>query len=198
MGIYLKHWSKLNNIHGAAIGYLSSYSLLLILINFLQNIVKPSVLPDLQNIPINDDFENPKYGEKDYNYYHGRKKVYTNIYFEENFEKIDKYMNFINKGEKNKESVGNLLLKFFEYYAYYYDNKNIISINNKSIDSISNNKHKNNGFTIEDPFESKHKPGNSLKLYSSEYCKFINCMKKEINFILSGEYIERFAKIMKQ
>ena len=198
MGIYLKHWSKLNNIHGAAIGYLSSYSLLLILINFLQNIVKPSVLPDLQNNPINDDFENPKYGEKDYKYYHGRKKVYSNIYFEENFEKIDKYMNFINKGEKNKESVGNLLLKFFEYYAYYYDNKNIISINNKSIDSISNNKHKNNGFTIEDPFESKHKPGNSLKLYSSEYCKFINCMKKEINFILSGEYIERFAKIMKQ
>ena len=88
----------------------------------MQNIVKSSVLPDLQNIPTNDNFENPEYGEKDYDYYHGSKKIYTNIYFEENFEKIDKYMNFINKGEKNNKSVGNLLLKFFEYYAYYYDN----------------------------------------------------------------------------
>ena len=89
----------------------------------------------MQNIPINDDFENPKYGEKDYNYYHGRKKVYTNIYFEENFEKIDKYMNFINKGEKNKESVGNLLLKFFEYYLICSNVLNIYPLY-ESVDHI--------------------------------------------------------------
>ena len=38
----------------------------------------------------------------------------ANIHFEENFEKIDKYINFINNGEKNNESVSHLLLKFFD------------------------------------------------------------------------------------
>ena len=46
----------------------------------------------------------------------------ANIHFEENFEKIDKYINFINNGEKNNESVSHLLLKFFDYYSYYYEN----------------------------------------------------------------------------
>ena len=128
MGIYIKHWSKLNKVHGASVQFLSSYSLIIILIHFLQKIVKTSVLPNLQKIPINDDFSKPEYKTTNYNYYFGKRKKETNIHFEENMEKIEKYMNFINKGEKNTESVGNLLLKFFEYYAYYYDKNIKISI----------------------------------------------------------------------
>ena len=193
MGIYIKHWSKLNKVHGAANKYLSSYSLILMLIYFLQKIVKPRILPDLQNIPINDDFTKPEYKKKDYKYYHGRKEMTTNIHYEEDIEKIDKYMNYINNGEKNNESVSNLLVKFFEYYAYFYDNNTIISIKNET-DKTSNKKTKN-GFSIEDPFESKHKPGNSMKTNTS---KFVNCMKKEINNILSGEYIKRFSATVGQ
>ena len=29
-----------------------------------------------------------------------------------------------------------------------------------------------------------------------QYYKFIDCMKKEVNFILSGEYIKRLSKII--
>ena len=189
MGIYIKHWSKLNKVHGAANQYLSSYTLILMLIYFLQKIVQPRILPDLQNIPINDDFTKPEYKENDYDYYYGHKKVTTNIHYEKDIEKINKYMNYINNGEKNNESVSNLLVKFFEYYAYFYDNNKIISIKSESDKTL--NKKAKNGFSIEDPFESKHKPGNSMKTNTS---KFVNCMKKEINNILSGEYIKRFSK----
>jgi hypothetical protein len=92
------------------------------LIYFLQNIIKPRVLPDLQNIPINDNYEQPEYKIDSYDYYDRHKILKANIHIEENIDKIDKYMDYINKGEKNTESVSNLLLKFFEYYAYFYDN----------------------------------------------------------------------------
>ena len=192
MGIYIKYWSKLNKVHGAANQYLSSYTLILMLIYFLQKIVQPRILPDLQNIPINDDFTKPEYKENDYDYYYGHKKMTTNIHYEEDIEKINKYMNYINNGEKNNESVSNLLVKFFEYYAYFYDNNKIISIKSESDKTL--NKKAKNGFSIEDPFESKHKPGKSMKKNSPQYNKFVNCMKKEINNILSGEYIKRFSK----
>ena len=195
MGIYLKYWSKLNKVHGASCQYLSSYALLIMLIHFLQNIVKPRILPNLQKIPINDDFNNPEYKNEEYKYYHGKKLMTTNIHFENNIEKIDKYMNYINNGEKNKESVGNLLLKFFEYYTYFYDRKQIISIKNNSESSI--NREHNFGFYIEDPFEEKQNLGKHIIYNTRQYKKFIDCMKKEINNILSGEYIKRLSKIIK-
>ena len=194
MGIYLKYWSKLNKVHGAAIQYLSSYSLLIMLIYFLQNIVKPHVLPDLQNIPINDNYEQPEYKIVNYDYYDGHKIFKTNIHIEENIEKIDKYMNYINKGEKNTESVSNLLLKFFEYYAYFYDNSEVISIN-KQIEIIYNSKQKDKGFFIQDPFEINKNPAKGMILNSYQYNKFMNCMKKEINNILSGEYIKKLIEV---
>ena len=192
MGIYLKHWSKLNKVHGAAFQYLSSYALIIMLIYFLQNVVKPSILPNLQNIPINDNYNNPEYKYEEYDYYYGKKLMTTNIHFEENIEKIDKYMNHINNGEKNKENVSNLLLKFFEYYAYFHDRNKIISIN-KNSETCLNTSH-NFGFYIEDPFELKHKVGRSMKYNSQKYNEFIDCMKKEANFILEGEYIKRLSE----
>ena len=194
MGIYLKYRSKLNKVHGAAIQYLSSYSLIIMLIYFLQNIIKPHVLPDLQNIPINDNYEQPEYKIDSYDYYDRHKIFKANIHIEENIEKIDKYMDYINKGEKNTESVSNLLLKFFEYYAYFYDNSEPISIN-KQIEITYNSKHKDKGFFIQDPFELNKNPAKSMILNSSQYNKFMNCMKKEINNILSGEYIKKLIEV---
>ena len=191
MGIYLKHWSKLNEVHGASLQYLSSYALIIMLIYFLQNVVQPRILPDIQNIPINDDYNNPEYNKEEYDYYEGHKLMRTNIHFEENIEKIDKYMNYINNGEKNKENVSNLLLKFFEYYAYFHDRNNIISIN-KNSENLK--KSHNLGFYINDPFELKHKVGKSMIYNTPQYNEFIDCMKKEVNFILSGEYIKRLSK----
>ena len=48
-------------------------------------------------------------------------------------------------------------------------------------------------FSIEDPFESNHNPGKYMKINNNKYNKFIYSMKKEINYILSGEYIKRMS-----
>ena len=187
LGLYLKHWSKINKIHGAADNYLSSYALLVMLIHFLQKVVEPRVLPNLQKI------ENK---EIIYEYCHNADDIKTNIYFEEDISKIKLHMKKINSEKDNNDSASTLLIKFFEYYGYnydYYDQK--ISINKDSIENFKE-KSDNIAFSIEDPFDQFHNPGKSMTINSIQYDKFTTAMKKEINFILNGEYIKRLEKII--
>ena len=181
LGLFLKHWVKINNINGAQKGFLSSYALLILIIHFLQNIVEPRILPILQEI--NKE-------EQEYKYLNGEKELITNLYFEEDFDQMKEYMNIVNSGNENNLSVTELLVQFFEYYAYKY-NKNehyLISIKNseKKIDKDF----KKFVFPIEDPFDVLHNPGKSMKLDTQQHNEFIFCMKKEINNILSGEYFK--------
>ena len=187
LGLYIKHWAKINKIHGAPDKFLSSYALLLLLIHFLQKVVEPRVLPNLQKIDINK--------ENLYKYYHNGEYIKTNIYYEEDLNKIKGYMNKINKGLENKESAVNLLVKFFEYYSYFFDNDQIISIN-RDLNECIKNKSDNIAFSIEDPFDKQHNPGKSMQINSIPYSRFITAMKREINFILNGEYIKRLDKIL--
>jgi DNA polymerase sigma len=181
LGIFLKHWVKINNIKGAPNGYLSSYALLLLLIHFLQNVVEPKILPILQEI---------KNVKKEYKYYNGDKELTTNIYFEEDFGKIEEYMNAINCGNENNSSVTELLVQFFEYYSYKYNMANhyLISIKN-STKKIAKNCEQI-VFPIEDPFDIEHNPGKTLKFNTQQHSEFFLCMQKEINNILSGEYFK--------
>ena len=182
MGLFLKNWVKINNIKGAPNGFLSSYSLLILIIHFLQNIVEPKILPVLQEI-------NKEYHE--YKYYNGEKELSTNFYYEKDFDKIKKYMNIINNGKENSSSVIELLVQFFEYYSYKYN------LNNHYLISIKHSK-KNIAdnceqivFPIVAPFDIVHNPGKSMKFNTQQYTEFIFCMKKELNNILSGEYFKK-------
>ena len=198
MGIYLKYWAKTNNLHGAKDNYLSSYALLIMMIHFLQKIVEPKILPNLQKIPTNNDLNNPIYGEEKYEYYCGDKKHETNCYYEKDFQRIKEYMKKINNGKVNDETVTNLLVKFFEYYAYFFDSKQKISIH-KDLEESIKEVDDNIPFSIDDPFEYTHNPGKSMIKNSDNYKKFIKAMKREVNFILSGEYVKRLeAEKMKK
>lgn len=187
IGLYLKHWAKINKIHGAADQFLSSYALLLMLIHFLQKIIEPRVLPNLQKI------ENR---EVIYEYIQNGEVIKTNIYFEEDIHKIRQYMKKVNNGQENKETPAQLLVKFFEYYCYYYDyydqkisiNKDLTENFKKSADNIA--------FAIEDPFDQWHNPGKSMTINSNQFNKYITSMKKEINFIMNGEYVKRLENIV--
>ena len=187
LGLYIKHWAKINKIHGAPDKFLSSYALLLMLIHFLQKVVEPKILPNLQKIDINK--------ENLYEYYHNGEYIKTNIYYEEDLNKIKVYMNKINNGLENKESAVNLLVKFFEYYSYFFDNNQIISIN-RDLSECIKSKSDNIAFSIEDPFDKQHNPGKSMQINSIPYSRFTTGMKREINFILNGEYIKRLDKII--
>ena len=186
LGLYIKHWAKINKIHGAADNYLSSYALLLMLIHFLQKIVEPKILPNLQKIDFNQ--------ENIYEYYYNGESIKTNIYYEEDLNKIKAYMNKVNKGQENKESAVNLLVKFFEYYSYFFNSEQKISINKDLNESVKLN-NDNIAFSIEDPFDKQHNPGKSMTINSIQYLKFVSAMKREVNFILNGEYVKRLEKI---
>ena len=192
MGIYLKYWAKINGLYGSS--FLPSYALLFMIIHFLQKVVEPKVLPNLQKIPIFDNEKNitePKYGEKPYEYSHEYKIVTTNLYYEYDAKRIKEYMSAINNNKINKETVTNLLVKFFEYYAYCYDSNQKISINKDLIESIKKGDD-NISFSIEDPFDIMTNPGKNLEKDSENSKKFVKAMKKEVNLILSGEYVKRF------
>ena len=195
MGIYLKYWAKTNNLHGAFGNYLSSYALLLMVIHFLQKVVEPKILPNLQKIPINNNYDNPEYGNEKYEYYFNNEKIITNSYYEKDNIKIIDYMNRINEGKKNEETVTNLLVKFFEYFAYFFDSKQKISIHKELIESIKE-RDDDIAFSIDDPFEITNNPGKSMLKNSDNYNKFIEAIKKEVIFILSGEYVKRFESLV--
>lgn len=186
LGLYLKHWSKINKIHGAADNYLSSYALLVMLIHFLQSIVEPKVLPNLQKIE-----------EKEINYEYNQngETIKTNIYFEEDVNKIKQNLLKINQNRENLDSASSLLIKFFEYYSYnydYYEQK--ISISKEKSECFKT-KNDNIAFSMEDPFDNFHNPGKSMSVNSTQFNKFVTAMKKEINFILNGEYLKRLDKV---
>lgn len=47
--LLIKHWAKRNSISDAMSGMLNSYSLILLVIHFLQVAIKPAILPNLQD-----------------------------------------------------------------------------------------------------------------------------------------------------
>ena len=179
MGIYIKYWVKKNKINGSIDKFLSSYAILILIIHFLQSEIDIKILPNLQKI------ENKI---NNYEYSHSGKELITNIYFEEDMEKINNNLKKINFDKENNDSIGELILKFFEFYSYKYEHDYYISINNTE---KKNCKGEHFAFPMEDPFDIEHNPGKSMKLNTNQFDNFINCMKKEINIILSGEYINK-------
>ena len=190
MGIYLKYWAKINNLHGP--NYLQSYALLFMIIHFLQKIVEPKVLPNLQKIPKYDNYKNTyEQGENIYEYYQDFESISTNLYYESNPKKIREYMSEINNNRNNDETVTNLLVKFFEYYSYCYDSNQKISVHKDLRESIKKGDD-NIAYSIDDPFDIMNNPGKCLEKDSESCKKFVKAMKREINLILSGEYVKRF------
>ncbi len=177
MGIFIKYWVKKNKINGSIDKFLSSYAILILIIHFLQSEIDIKVLPNLQKI------ENKIIN---YKYSHSGKELVTNIYFEKDFEKINNNLKKINYENENNDSVGELILKFFEFYSYKYEHDYLISINNNEKKKCLK---EYIAFPIEDPFDIEHNPGKSMKLNTPQFDLFLNCMKKEINNILSGEFM---------
>jgi DNA polymerase sigma len=178
LGIFLKFWVKKNHIHGAPEKFLSSYALLILIIHYLQNIAEPKILPILQEI---------QKTQIEYTYYFEDKEIKTNLYFEENLDKINNYMNIINNKSENNNSVVELLIGFFHFYAYEYKHY-LISISHSDKKQVAEDN--TVAFPLEDPFDINYNPGKSLKLNTLQYIAFIYCLKKELNNILSGEYFK--------
>ncbi|KAL4141673.1 hypothetical protein QTP88_004265 [Uroleucon formosanum] len=137
--VTIKLWASHHNINDPKKMTLSSYSLVLMVINFLQN-VEPPVLPSLQCI----------YGMKF--------SSNTDIEFVHMHEQLP------SSGWRsdNKQSLGELLLQFFQYYNDFNFYKHAVSVRMGSpipleicrmADSAKNNPGQWKFIGIEEPFE---------------------------------------------
>ncbi|SCP04145.1 conserved Plasmodium protein, unknown function [Plasmodium ovale] len=107
MGIALKYWSKNRNINDRSKGFLSSFSLILMTIHFLQYVIEPKILPSLQDISL-------KRNEKPF-YVMGVDCKYC-----QDETVIREELNRINNYKDKHVQISTLLIEFFKFYGYKY------------------------------------------------------------------------------
>ena len=104
MVLFIKAWAKRRKINSAYSGTLSSYGYALMIIHFLMNIVRPPVLPNLQNMI--SDSPAPRRiidGKWDVTFFDDENAIREHI--------------SNGKWTENKDPLGVLLRNFFQYYA---------------------------------------------------------------------------------
>lgn len=143
----IKYWAKQRKLNEPYSGTLSSYAWVLLVINYLQQ-RKPPILPCLQQM--SSDELKPEVIVRGFNcYYHD----------------ISQLHDF---GVVNSESLGELLIDFFKFYAYGFDyDTQVVSVRmgstitkrSKKWEKPPTNVRENHWFSIEDPFELTHDLG---------------------------------------
>jgi DNA polymerase sigma len=108
LGMTIKFWANARGINDRSRGTLSSFSLLLMLIHFLQR-RSPPILPSLQDLALEKN-EPPSYCMgSDIRY------VNDTVMIQEEMARLS-----LDHGVSNPETSGELLLEFFRYYGYTY------------------------------------------------------------------------------
>ncbi|CRG94213.1 conserved Plasmodium protein, unknown function [Plasmodium gallinaceum] len=164
MGIALKYWSKNRNINDRSKGFLSSFSLILMIIHFLQNAIEPKILPSLQDI-------SSKRNEKPF-YVMGVDCKYC-----QDEKIIREELNKINNFNNSYADVSTLLTEFFKFYGYKYKS-GIIAI--RDINDYYENFHALKDFEsyflfVDNPFEVGKNVANVMP---KNYKTIVNEMKR--------------------
>jgi DNA polymerase sigma len=143
--LIVKYWAKRRQINKPYEGTISSYAFVLMVINFLQQ-RKPPILPCLQRMLGTDTTPVVVQG-------------FDCSYFKD----LDQLRGF---GALNRETLGELLLAFFRYYAHEFDYKNLVisvrtggMLDKEDKDWVKPQCKDNCVFTVEDPFEVTHNLG---------------------------------------
>lgn len=166
MGIVLKYWSKIRNINDRSKGFLSSFSLILMIIHFLQNVAEPKILPSLQDISI-------KRNEKPF-YIMG-----VDCKFCQDDIVIQDELKRLNNSIHNNlyVDISTLLIEFFKFYGYKYKS-GIIAI--RDINGYYQNfqtlkKFESYFLFVDNPFEVGK---NVANIFPSNYKTIINEMQR--------------------
>lgn len=165
LGIILKHWAKKRKIADAALGYLSSYSYIVLLIAYLQR-TNPPLIPNLQA-----------------DYYGCMRDMVEehDCSFEKNVQRYKEMT------ERNKATVGELLVGFFRHYGYEFDWENACATMRLPNNLSKSDKNWRNGIAIEDPFELNRNLGD---VASRKYQEIIDEFKWAAYLLYKGHSFE--------
>ncbi|KAJ7513911.1 hypothetical protein O6H91_23G048900 [Diphasiastrum complanatum] len=170
LAFIVKHWAKCRQVNETYRGTLSSYAYVLMCIHFLQQ-RDPPILPCLQEM---QPTYRVKVGKIECAYY----------------DQVESISHF---GSQNKDSLGELVTSFFEYWAFQHNyNHVVISVRTGGTFSkdekdwtrrIGNERHL---ICIEDPFEISHDLGrvvdkHSIRVLRDEFYRAANIMRHDCN-----------------
>ena len=152
LGISLKNFIKLLEIKNCEnkMDFLNSFSWMILLITFLQDIIKPPILPKLlsnNNNPIKSykmeyGQNNPRFYNKNFSAFLSNIKTENTFLRDSLFDKkslIQAYKEQIGNNEKNNLSCAEIFLYFLEFIIYYFKSDSIYincSIENEGYESI--------------------------------------------------------------
>ena len=166
----IKYWAKRREINSPLNGTLSSYGYLLCLIHFLQC---RELVPDLQSLPPDWDPQRglvdippPRWEE------HPVEGMPCNTYFYDALNNKNGFQSLKKFSSRNKQSLGELLMEFFRYFAYDFDyRRDIVSIRRlpgncvvtklSKMESSCWGSHER--LSVEDPFETWYDVAHVLK-----------------------------------
>ncbi|CDU19337.1 nucleotidyltransferase, putative [Plasmodium yoelii] len=154
MGIALKYWSKKRNINDRSKGFLSSFSLILMAIHFLQYVMEPKILISLQDISI-------RRNEKSF-YVMGVDCKYCqdDAIIRDELKKMNIQNGVVSSDDKNYDhashvDISTLMLEFFKFYGYKYKSGIIAirDINNYYENFTSLKSYESYYLFVDNPFE---------------------------------------------
>ncbi|KIW76592.1 hypothetical protein Z517_09036 [Fonsecaea pedrosoi CBS 271.37] len=125
VGVFVKIWAKTRDINTPYRGTLSSYGWILMVLHYLMNVARPPVIPNLQHLAKVDDSWHP---DRPIELFEG---------FDVRFVQDPQSLKEIREdmaANPNRESAGQLLRGFFQYYATYQGfhwTRDVISIRTK-------------------------------------------------------------------
>ncbi|CAK4034134.1 Poly(A) RNA polymerase cid1 [Lecanosticta acicola] len=109
MVLFVKSWAKLRKINSSYSGTLSSYGFVLMVLHYLMNVARPPVIPNLQHSWRPDRRCTPR----------GANKVEVDGWDVDFWRNEDEIKSAFQMGQmsSNQESVGSLLVGFFQYFS---------------------------------------------------------------------------------
>ncbi|KAL9644295.1 hypothetical protein ABK040_005756 [Willaertia magna] len=169
----IKKWAKQRHINDPPSGSLSSYSYVLMIIQYLQSL---DIVPSLQNLVVDKE---QLISKEDIPLPHNV-NAYNTKYFG-NLQKLHEIWQPSNQEQTKSLLLGDLLFGFFEYYAtkFNFDNQTISIKNGKPVPK----KMSNTIISLEDPFELRDLGG----VISNEMGPVIvNEIKRAYEILLNG------------
>ncbi|KAG7399998.1 Zinc finger, CCHC domain-containing protein [Phytophthora boehmeriae] len=179
LGLAVKHWAKQRDISDAAMGFLSSYSFVILSIYYLQVV---HVLPNLQDPQLLGRAQTAP------EYYNG-----VNIAFctDRAIARIFHQEQTSSTNDATKMSLTTLLTGFFEYYATHFDfAKHVVLVRSPETPTLKiahwgSRKAKTWRMSIQDPLETSRDLGVVLQFKGQE--KIISELRRAHEMLLRGE-----------
>ncbi|RLN55748.1 hypothetical protein BBJ29_008374 [Phytophthora kernoviae] len=179
LGLAVKHWAKQRGISDAAMGFLSSYSFVILSLYYLQVV---HVLPNLQDPELLERAQVPP------EYYNGVNIAFcTDRAIARSFHQDQTSPDH----DASKMSLTTLLVGFFEYYVTHFDfAKRVVLVRSPETPTLKiahwgSRKAKTWRMSIQDPLETSRDLGVVLQFKGQE--KIINEIRRAHEMLLRGE-----------